>query len=285
VPSRYRLEGASLDELNARVLAEHGPLAKVIAVKAVTSGGISGFFASRRYEIKVDVPDGTARDAHTFDLPSRAGIARLLDDADTAEVISHYGDLIPRLSTHSVDFDSIMADLTYNTAAIVPVINGPTVFRETPLEAAGDLVVVVGLGDDPLKVARDMSHVSGLRALSIAGAVSADGYFRVKDRISAMAARAAGVREKHSVFIALGIPLAGLDADAIAALEYLEADQVWVVVDVGRKAEDTARWVRAVQSQVHVDAIAVTGSETTETPETVHQLGIQVGWLESGSVG
>jgi hypothetical protein len=285
VPSRYRLEGASLDELNARVLAEHGPLAKVIAVKAVTSGGISGFFASRRYEIKVDVPDGTARDAHTFDLPSRAGIARLLDDADTAEVISHYGDLIPRLSTHSVDFDSIMADLTYNTAAIVPVINGPTVFRETPLEAAGDLVVVVGLGDDPLKVARDMSHVSGLRALSIAGAVSADGYFRVKDRISAMAARAAGVREKHSVFIAIGIPLAGLDADAIAALEYLEADQVWVVVDVGRKAEDTARWVRAVQSQVHVDAIAVTGSETTETPETVHQLGIQVGWLESGSVG
>ena len=285
MPSRYRLEGASLDELNARVLAEHGPLAKVIAVKAVTSGGISGFFASRRYEIKVDVPDGTARDAHTFDLPSRAGIARLLDDADTAEVISHYGDLIPRLSTHSVDFDSIMADLTYNTAAIVPLIAGPTVFREMPLEAAGDLVVVVGLGDDPLKVARDMSHVSGLRALSIAGAVSADGYFRVEDRISAMAARAAGVREKHSVFIALGIPRAGLDADAIAALEYLDADQVWVVVDVGRKAEDTARWVRAVQSQVHIDAVAVTGSDTTETPETVHQLGIQVGWLESGSVG
>lgn len=285
MPSRYQLEGASLDELNARVLAEHGPLAKVIAVKAVTSGGISGFFASRHYEVEVDVPDGTARDAHTFDLPSRAGIARLLDDADTAEAISRYGDLIPRLSTHSVDFDSIMADLTYNTAAIVPLIAGPTVFRQTPLEAAGDLVVVVGLGDDPLQVARDMSHVSGLRALSIAGAVSADGYFRVKDRISAMAARAAGVREKHSVFIALGIPRAGLDHDAIAALEYLDADQVWVVVDVGRKAEDTARWVRAVQSQVHIDAIAVTGSDTTDTPETVHQLGIQVGWLESGSVG
>ncbi|MHC5798021.1 hypothetical protein ACVXZ4_17880 [Lacisediminihabitans sp. FW035] len=285
MPSRYQLEGASLDELNARVLAEHGPLAKVIAVKAVTSGGISGFFASRRYEIEVDVPDGTARDAHTFDLPTRAGIARLLDDADTAEAISHYGDLIPRLSTHSVDFDSIMADLTYNTAAIVPLIDGPTVFRQTPLEAAGDLVVVVGLGDDPLQVARDMSQASGLRALSIAGAVTADGYFRVKDRISAMAARAAGVREKHSVFIALGIPRGGLDADAIAALDYLKADQVWVVVDVGRKTEDTARWVKAVQSHVHIDAIAVTGSETTETPETVHQLGIQVGWLESGSVG
>ena len=285
MPSRYQLEGASLDELNARVLVEHGPLAKVIAVKAVTSGGISGFFASRRYEIEVDVPDGTARDAHTFDLPTRAGIARLLDDADTAEAISHYGDLIPRLSTHSIDFDSIMADLTHNTAAIAPFIDGPKIFRQTPLEAAGDLVVVVGLGDDPLPVARDMSHVSGLRALSIAGAVTADGYFRVKDRISALAARAAGVREKHSAFIALGIPRLGLDEDAIAALEYLKADQVWVVVDVGRKTEDTARWVRAVQAHVHVDAIAVTGSGTTDTPETVHQLGIQVGWLESGSVG
>jgi len=285
VPSRYQLEGASLDELNARVLAEHGPLAKVIAVKAVTSGGISGFFASRRYEIEVDVPDGTARDAHTFDLPTRAGIARLLDDADTAEAISHYGDFIPRISTHSIDFDSIMADLTHNTAAITPVIDGPKIFRQTPLEAAGDLVVVVGLGDDPLPVARDMSHVSGLRALSIAGAVTAEGYFRVKDRISALAARAAGVREKHSAFIALGIPRLGLDDDAIAVLEYLDADQVWVVVDVGRKTEDTARWVRAVQAHVHVDAIAVTGSDTTDSPETVHQLGIQVGWPECGSVG
>ena len=285
MPSRYQLEGASLDELNARVLAEHGPLAKVIAVKAVTSGGISGFFASRRYEIEVDVPDGTARDAHTFDLPTRAGIARLLDDADTAESISHYGDLIPRLSTHSIDFDSIMADLTHNTAAIATLIDGPKIFRQTPLEAAGDLVVVIGLGDDPLPVARDMSHVSGLRALSIAGAVTTDGYFRVKDRISALAARAAGVREKHSAFIALGIPRFGLDEGAIAALEYLEADQVWVVVDVGRKTEDTTRWVRAVQARVHVDGIAVTGSNTTETPDTVYQLGIQVGWLESGSVG
>ena len=40
-----------------------------------------------------------------------------------------------------------------------------------------------------------------------------------------------------------------------------------------------------VQAHVHVDAIAVIGGDTTDTPETVHQLGIQVGWLESGSVG
>ena len=101
----------------------------------------------------------------------------------------------------------------------------------------------------------------------------------MQDRISALVARAAGVREKHSAFIALGISRLGLDDHAIAALEYLTADQVWVVVDVGRKAEDTARWVRAVQAHVHVDAIAVTG-DTTDTPETVHQLGSQVGWLE-----
>jgi hypothetical protein len=281
VSSRFQLEGASLEEL----LAEHGPRAKVIAVRAVTTGGISGFFANRRYEIEVDVPDGTARDAHTFDLPARAGLARLLDDADTAEAFAQYADVIPRLSTHSVDFDSIMADLTHNTAAIVPLIDGPTAFRQTPLEAAGDLVVVIGLGDDPLQVARDMSHLSGLRALSVAGEVSVDGYYRVKDRIGAMAARAAGVRENHSVFIALGLPRGGLDDDGAAALEFLQADQVWVVVDVGRKPDDTARWVRAVQAHVHIDAVAVTGSDSTKSPETVHQLGLQVGWPESGSVG
>lgn len=285
MPSRYQLEGASLDELNARVLAEHGPLAKVVAVKAVTTGGISGFFAQRRYEVEVDVPDGTARDAHTFDLPARAGIARLLDDADTAEAISHYADLIPKLSTHTVDFDTIMADLTYNTADIVPMLEGPTVFRHTPLSGPGDLVVVIGLGDDPLGIARDMSHQSGLRALSVAGAISADGYYRVTDRVSAMAARAAGVREKHSVFVALGIPRAGLDPDGAEALHYLKADQVWAVVDVGRKPEDTARWVRAVQAEIHIDALAVTGSDSTDTPESVHQLGVQVGWREGGSIG
>ena len=284
-PNRFQLEGQSLGELNARILAEHGPHAKVVAIKAVTSGGIQGFFAQRHYEVEVDVPDGTARDAHNFDLPTRAGIAQLLEGADTEEARAHLADVIPKLSTNSVDFDAIMADLTYNTAQIVPVLEGPTVFRQAPLSGAGDLVVVIGLGNDPLEVARDMSAAAGTRSLSVVGAVTDDSLFRVTDRRSALAARAAGVREEHSVFVALGIPHSGLDDDSVFALHFLQPDQVWVAVDAGRKPEDTARWVKAVQAAVRIDAIAVVGSDSTTTPKTVHELGLQVGWVESGSIG
>jgi hypothetical protein len=284
-PNRFQLEGQSLGELNARILAEHGPHAKVVAIKAVTSGGIQGFFAQRHYEVEVDVPDGTARDAHNFDLPTRAGIAQLLEGADTEEARAHLADVIPKLSTNSVDFDAIMADLTYNTAQIVPVLEGPTVFRQAPLSGAGDLVVVIGLGNDPLEVARDMSAAAGTRSLSVVGAVTDDSLFRVTDRRGALAARAAGVREEHSVFVALGIPHSGLDDDSVFALHFLQPDQVWVAVDAGRKPEDTARWVKAVQAAVRIDAIAVVGSDSTTTPKTVHELGLQVGWVESGSIG
>ena len=284
-PNRFQLEGQSLGELNARILAEHGPHAKVVAIKAVTSGGIQGFFAQRHYEVEVDVPDGTARDAHNFDLPTRAGIAQLLEGADTEEARAHLAEAIPKLSTNSVDFDAIMADLTYNTAQIVPVLEGPTVFRQAPLSGAGDLVVVIGLGNDPLEVARDMSAAAGTRSLSVVGAVTDDSLFRVTDRRSALAARAAGVREEHSVFVALGIPHSGLDDDSVFALHFLQPDQVWVAVDAGRKPEDTARWVKAVQAAVRIDAIAVVGSDSTTTPKTVHELGLQVGWVESGSIG
>lgn len=295
MPSRFQLEGSSLDELNTRILAEHGPLAKVVAVKAVSIGGISGFFAQRRYEVQVDVPDGTARDAHSFDLPARAGIAKLLDDADTAEAISHFADLVPEVSTRSVDFDAIMADLTHTTAkapAVLAAIERAQVLRQAPLAGPGDLVLLLGLDDDALAVGRQMAFDSdsgagatGTGALSIAGTISADGYYRIVDRMSMMAARAAGVREGHSVFVALGIPRSGLDDDSAAALRYLTADQVWAVVDVGRKSADTARWVEAVQTIVHVDAIAIVGAETTDSPETADELGLQVGWFESGSVG
>ncbi|MCU1556578.1 MAG: hypothetical protein JWN09_573 [Microbacteriaceae bacterium] len=284
-PNRFQLEGHSLDELNARILAEHGPHPKVVAIKAVTSGGIQGFFAHRRYEVEVDVPDGTARDAHNFDLPARAGIAQLLEGADSEEARAHLVDAIPRLSTNSVDFDAIMADLTYNTAQIVPALDGPTVFRQAPLSGAGDLVAVIGLGNDALEVAREMSAAAGTRSLSVVGTIADDSLFRVSDRRSALAARAAGVREDHSVFVALGIPRSGLDDDSVFALHFLQADQVWVAVDAGRKPEDTARWVKAVQVAVHVDAVAVIGSNSTTTPKTVHELGLQVGWLESGSIG
>jgi hypothetical protein len=285
VPNRFQLEGPSLDELNSRILAEFGPNAKVVSVRAITTGGLQGFFAKRRYEAEVEVPDGGSLDAHDLDDDSRVGIAQLLDAADTLEARAHLVDAIPRLSTNSVDFDSIMADLTYQTAQIVPIVEGPTVFRQAPLNGPGDVVVVIGLGNDPLDVARAMSATAGTRSLAVIGATIDDGLYRLNDRRSVLAARAAGVRWEQSVFVALGLPRSGLDDDGAFALHYLEADQVWVAVDAGRKPEDTKRWVRAVQAIVQVDAVAVVAGDSTTTPKTVHELGLQVGWAEDVSVG
>ena len=292
MPNRYRLEGSSLDELNARVLAEHGPTATVVAVNTKTTGGVAGFFAQRSYEVEVEVPDRGASDAHVFESGARSGLAALLDEADALEAEVpvfaarapqpaplHY-EQVPRLSTTSANFDSIMADLSVNTAQILPTVEGPAVFPRAPLAGAGDMIAVIGLGTDPLDVARDMSAALGRRALHVAGTVLDDGLYRLTDRRMVVAARAAGVREEHPVFVALGLPRIGFDDDAAFALHLIQADQVWVVVDVGRKPADTERWVRAVQAIVPVDAVAVVGSAATTTPNTVHDLGLQVGWSE-----
>jgi hypothetical protein len=86
-PRRFRLDGASLGEVKQRVAEEHGPDARIIAVEQITTGGVGGFFASRRFEVTVEVPDGPtpAADAHDLGSSRIAGIAALLDEADAAE--------------------------------------------------------------------------------------------------------------------------------------------------------------------------------------------------------
>ena len=100
-----RLEGATLPELQARVLAEHGDAARIVAAEQVTVGGIRGFFAKRHVEVTVEVPVAELRQvpgerrraAHRRDeLSTRLGIAALLDEADAAEVLLHGGgDAVP----------------------------------------------------------------------------------------------------------------------------------------------------------------------------------------------
>ena len=106
-PKRLRLEGATLPELRARVVAEHGDGARIIAAEQVTVGGIRGFFAKRHIEVTVEVPAdepaeilvevpaGRRRASHARDeLSTRLGIAALLDEADDAESLLH-GDRAP----------------------------------------------------------------------------------------------------------------------------------------------------------------------------------------------
>ncbi|HKG51642.1 MAG TPA: hypothetical protein VKB14_14475, partial [Actinomycetales bacterium] len=51
------LEGSSIDELLARVRAEHGADAEIVHAQERLVGGVGGFFARRRYEVAVQVND------------------------------------------------------------------------------------------------------------------------------------------------------------------------------------------------------------------------------------
>ncbi|MCC9206038.1 hypothetical protein [Arthrobacter sp. zg-Y769] len=162
-----------------------------------------------------------------------------------------------------------------NGSAVIPA----------PLDGAGDLVMVVGLGDDALEVCRSMADESGAgaAAVRVAGVLETDGVGRAADRRAVATARAAGVMAGHSIFLAYGLGRSGTEMGRHSTLiSALAADQVWVAVDAGRKPEDTAAWVGAVRAATLVHAAAVEGIDTTETPQSVNALGLPIGWLDGG---
>ena len=330
-PRRFQLEGPSLDALKAKVFAEHGPRARIIAAEKVTVGGIGGFLSRQHYEVTVELPPrGRRRAPVEPDLPgrtsSKAGIAALLEEAERAE--SGLRPASPSVSTGSHAFAELMENLSASTGApppapapapaapavpVIPAAAEPAAAVQVPLNriqldavypgpanepgrsamhpapapltGAGDLVMVVGLGEDPLEVCRSMAdHAgSGPAAVRVAGVLETDGVGRAADRRAVATARAAGVMSGHSVFLAYGLGRSGTEMGRHSTLiSALAADQVWVVVDAGRKPEDTAAWVGAVRNAAVVDAAAVEGIDTTGTPQTVNLLGLPIGWLDGG---
>lgn len=305
-PRRFQLEGPSVDALKAKVLAEHGPRARIVAAEKVTVGGIGGFLARHHYEVTVELPArGRRRAPVEVDLPPRAGIGALLASADEAELaIQPAGPARADVSTGSDAFAELMDVLTFSTGTPnAPAPAGPAAplvfprpaqpaapFAElaalavpVPLAAAGDLVLVVGLGQDPLLVCESMASAAGLgdQALRVAGAVDGGLLARTGDRRAVATARAAGVLAGHPVFLAYGLARGVSDIERHTTLiAALGADQLWVAVDAGRKAEDTAAWVGEVRSSAVVHAVAVEGIDTTSTPRTVNSLGLPVGWVD-----
>ena len=280
-PSRYHVEADSIEQLNARILDEYGPEAAVVATTVTTHGGLQGFFATRKFHATVELADGSSADAHAFDLPARAGIAALLDQADDFDdVPAARPDWT--VSTATVDFASILADLTLNTAPSTPALAPPMPPSPLPLRGAGDLVVFIGLGDDALAVAKTVATGVGASVLRIGGIIDDPKIARIDDRRGAIAARAEGVRLGNGVVMAFGLPRRGPTAESVSELEGLNADQFWVAVDAGRKPEDTVRWVRAVANVVPLTAVMSWAPDETSTPHSVAQLGLPVGWVETG---
>ena len=333
--NRFRLKGASLEEIRRKAEAQHGPAARIVSAERVISPGIAGLFAGDRYEAIIEVvaergvvtgavvpgPDiladtvgpaagpaaarvGAPRvgAAPAHDLQG-AAIAALLQEADAAELSLHRpGNR--GVSTESPDFAELLEQLGAGLrgpgdappaaapakAAQTPAPLAlslpltPAAPRESvpvPLSGVGDLVVLVGLGDDALDTALAMSTTAGGADVRTAGKLSAYGHLHVDGRQGATAARAHAVLTEQTVVVAFGLGKAG---DAIARLQSvaaLSADQLWVVVDAGRKPEDSERWVGVLAGELDITAVAVVGASETATPETVNGLGLPVGWIDS----
>ena len=284
-----------------------GPAVTVTAIPLESGAPSAAPGPTVRPRPHVRAPSGTAgarpgsagaRPAAAGGGPVSAGIEALLREADKAEAAASDGaatdapagvrnpagsgaaqgpDLaVPRVSTGSGDFAALLDELTSTvspdrssaTPAVPALVSGP-----------GRVVLVVGLGLDPVETARSMgTELGGAVEIRTAGARRAGGMDHVVGRNGITAARAAGAAAGRTVVVAFGLRTDGVVP--AAALSDLAADQVWLAVDAARKPADTASWARKVGWAIEVDALAVLGSQETLTPGTVNELGIPIGWVD-----
>jgi hypothetical protein len=151
---------------------------------------------------------------------------------------------------------------------------------------AGDLVLLVGLGDDAVHVAREVSAgrgwpVSWVRSTTArsgtrAGARAATRAGVIADRRAALAARAEALRLDRAVLLA---HTADLD-DPFTIPVALRPDRVWAVVDASRTFEDTVEWVHRLDTALGVDGVAIIGTAFTRDRGTAARLGLPLAWHE-----
>ncbi|PZE39411.1 MULTISPECIES: hypothetical protein [unclassified Curtobacterium] len=306
-PIRSQRSGATLDEVRAGVLAEFGPGARIVSAERVTTGGVAGLFRKAHVEAVIEVPDPldppTARVAIASSPAKRAGIAALLADAEAAEsrIADSDGTATVRADAFASVLDGFAADglapprraatrpaavepgLPSATDGAVPSVTSlpggpdtdpwadlrapsttgvPSAPAPAPAPAVrsadGDLVLLVGRATDVDAAAGVFASRHGLRATA------------ASDRRSGILARADAVRD--------GVALLAVAAwTDVATTTSLAPDQVWVVVDVGRKHEDAVTMLSAVvEVGVPIAGILAIGAEETSTPETVRLLGVPV---------
>ena len=314
-PIRSQRSGATLDEVRASVLAEFGPGARIVSAERVTSGGVAGLFRKAHVEAVIEVPDPldppTARVAIASSPAKRVGIAALLADAEAAE--SRIAETDGTANTRADAFASVLdgfasdglapprraagrpapgepglpsvtdgavtslpggaetdpwadlrAELLAPGAAAAAVAVAAAVPTPVPppapavRSADGDLVLLVGRATDVDAAAGVFANRHGLRATA------------ASDRRSGILARADAVRD--------GVALLAVAAwSDVATTASLAPDQVWVVVDVGRKHEDAVAMLTAVvEVGVPIAGVLAIGAEETSTPETVRLLGVPV---------
>lgn len=142
------------------------------------------------------------------------------------------------------------------------------------------VVVVVGTPDAALRTAMGMAYRADVdpHEVVLAGdgpAVPGHG------RRVTTAAAAARLRSRAADGVTL-VAL-GLDSGSSPSADLLDAlapDQTWAVVDAGRRAAETRRWLREVGARHRVDALAAMGTFEAQSPGAVLNLGVPVGWVD-----
>ena len=276
--TRLRLDPRELRGAAARVRAEFGPRARILSAEEIRVGGVGGFFARRMYELVVEHPEMSEEVPAPQPVPRMSGIAALLEQADRDEALlpgAAGAGSATGVSTQSDDFSTILGALAVSIdAPVATAPPEPTRFRPEP----GGLLAIAGLKDDALRVALDVAGRTPGAQLGVAGDLGGT-LPRVEDRREAVSLRARGVEAGAIAIVAIGLGSGGPLAEANASrVPLIGADAVWVAVDATRKPEDTARWVAAVVAAAPVREMAVLDAPLTESPESVHDLGLRQAW-------
>jgi hypothetical protein len=158
--------------------------------------------------------------------------------------------------------------------------------RRVVAPSAGDLVLLVGLGDDAVRVARQISgergwpaawvRVTSARATARGGLRGPSRASVIADRRAALSARSDALRLDREVLLAHA---ATLD-DEFSEAAGLRPDLVWAVVDASRAPADTAEWIGRLDTALGVDALAIVGTAFTRDRATAERLGLPVAWSD-----
>ncbi len=277
-----------MEGLRWQLFDTYGPRARIIRAERIQTGGLFGLGATTSFEVTVEV-DGAGTTAIAKDARAgtvlvrpqpRRGLAGLLADADGADDAGAIGgSVVVPVNGGAPDFGAILDRMAGNVGDW-PADLGPVADVPRPSTLPGDLVVLVGLADQPLRTAWTMIRArKGGAELRTAGEHRSDGTGHLLiDSPEVKKVQALAAVDAKPLIIAFSIGKRG--SSSPSALAAVRADQLWLVVDAAHKPEDTQAWVRQVAWHAVPDALAVHGSTYTATPETVNELGCPVGWVD-----
>jgi hypothetical protein len=284
VPQR-RVSSDTVDNLREKVVLEYGSLSSIVGpIRQILSSQMFGIGKTTTFECDVEIEE--TKKPFRLNLLGRERTIDLIYDEE--EEKEETGEMILEEPSAPVPasksfFQETLAQLEEEISlSDTPRISGPKIAKKrrdrVPVVATmpGNIVIVAGVGTDSMQIANQFSAYYGSSKICTGGEI-ATGIGSLVDRRSALAARTLATDEGRFVIVAFGI-IPG--RDYTEELQMLDATQVWAAVDASRKTDDTRVWVALLDEATDVDALAVVGTTATQTPASVNELDIPIGWIE-----